>query len=88
MHEALRRGCGLLGRVRKHRQLLLAGRTRIHLDRVEQLGDFIELEVVLQDGQSDAEGTRMAESLMTALGLAAAPRIAGAYLDLLAAPGG
>jgi predicted adenylyl cyclase CyaB len=88
LHEALRRGCGLLGRVRKQRQLLLAGRTRIHLDRVEQLGDFIELEVVLQDGQSDAEGTRMAESLMTALGLAAAPRIAGAYLDLLARPAG
>jgi len=86
LHEALRRGCGLLGRVRKQRQLLLVGRTRIHLDRVEQLGDFIELEVVLHDGQSDAEGTRIAEALMTSLGLAAAPRIAGAYLDLLPAP--
>jgi predicted adenylyl cyclase CyaB len=83
LHEALQRGCGLLGRVRKQRQLLMVGRTRIHLDRVEQLGDFIELEVVLQDGQSDADGTRTAETLMAALGLAAAPRIAGAYLDLL-----
>jgi adenylate cyclase class IV len=88
LHEALRRGCGLVGRVRKQRQLLLAGRTRIHLDRVEQLGDFIELEVVLEDGQSDADGTAIAEALMVQLGLASAPRIAGAYLDLPAAPPG
>jgi predicted adenylyl cyclase CyaB len=87
LHEALRRGCGLLGRVRKHRQLLMVGHTRIHLDRVEQLGDFIELEVVLQDGQSDADGTRIADALMAELGLAEAPRLAGAYLDLLPAPG-
>jgi adenylate cyclase class IV len=87
LDEALARGCGRLGRVRKQRQLLMVGPTRIHLDRVEGLGDFIELEVVLQDGQSDVEGTRIAETLMAALGLAATPRIAGAYLDLLSAPG-
>jgi predicted adenylyl cyclase CyaB len=86
LHEALRRGCGLLGRVHKHRQLLMVARTRIHLDRVEGMGDFIELEVVLQDGQSDADGIQVAERLMTALGLASALRIAGAYLDLLPRP--
>jgi adenylate cyclase class IV len=87
MHEALRRGCGVLGRVRKQRLLLMAGATRIHLDRVEQLGDFIELEVVLQPGQSDADGVRVAEALMSSLGLAGAERVGGAYLDLLAAGG-
>jgi len=40
---------------------------------------------VLRDDQSEAEGARVAEHLMHELGLAAAPRIAGAYLDLLAA---
>ncbi len=80
---ALERGCGLLGRVRKRRLLLLAGPTRIHLDRVEGLGDFMELEVVLRDGQADAEGVTMAEDLMRRLGLFDAPRIDGAYLDLL-----
>src|SRR5574343_1956244 len=35
LREALVRACGLLGRVRKERLLLLAGATRIHLDRVE-----------------------------------------------------
>jgi adenylate cyclase class IV len=83
--QALARGCGLLGRVRKQRTLLMVGATRIHLDRVEGLGDFMELEVVLADGQGDAEGAAIAEALMLALGLEDAERIAGAYLDLLAA---
>jgi adenylate cyclase class IV len=86
LREALARGCGLLGRVRKRRWLLLRGATRIHLDRVEGLGDFMELEVVLRDDQADAAGVAQAERLMHELGLAQAARVAGAYLDLLAAP--
>jgi len=88
LREALARGCGLLGRVRKQRRLLLvddtAGfHTRIHLDRVEGVGDCMELEVVLKEGQSDAQGMAVAEALMASLGLQHAPRLAGAYLDLL-----
>ena len=83
LHAALTRACGLLGRVRKRRWLVMAGQTRIHLDRVEGLGDFMELEVVLQDGQSDAQGTAIAEALMQQLGLPDAARVSGAYLDLL-----
>lgn len=82
--EALTRALGLLGRVRKRRTLVMAGRTRIHLDAVEGLGDFMELEVVLRDGEADADGMAEAEALMRRLGLEAAPRVAGAYLDLLA----
>lgn len=82
---ALTRALGTLGRVRKCRWLLLAGQTRIHLDRVEGLGDCMELEVVLRDGQTDADGVAIAEGLMQRLGLAAAPRVAAAYLDLLRA---
>ncbi len=101
LHEALTRGCGLIGRVQKTRWLLIVGPTRIHLDRVVGLGDFMELEVVLSgatnappnlqpnapqtEAQADARGVAIAESLMHQLGLAAAPRIAGAYLDLLVA---
>ena len=88
LREALARGCGLLGRVRKQRLLLLAGATRIHLDRVEGLGDFMELEVVLAESQGDAEGQRIADALMAELGLADAERVAVAYMDLLAAKAG
>jgi len=85
MRESLDRALGAIGRVRKQRLLLMVGATRIHLDRVQGLGDFVELEVVLRDDQGEHDGTLMAERLMHELGLAAAPRIAGAYLDLLAA---
>ena len=87
LREALARACGLLGRVQKTRWLLIVEQngfsTRIHLDRVQGLGDFMELEVVLKDGQTDVQGSQVAELLMQALGLAGAPRLAGAYLDML-----
>ena len=85
---ALGRALGAAGRVVKRRWLLLAGQTRIHLDRVQGLGDFLELEVVLQGGQSDAQGRAIAERWMQDLGLAAAPRLAGAYVDLDGDAGG
>jgi predicted adenylyl cyclase CyaB len=79
---ALDRACGTVGRVRKRRLLLMAGQARIHLDRVEGLGDFLELEVVLRDGQTDADGIAIAERLMAALDIAPSERLDGAYLDL------
>ena len=85
LREALERAQGVLGRVRKTRWLLLAGPTRIHLDRVEGLGDFVELEVVLRDDQSEAEGVAIADALLQALGVSPTQRLAGAYLDLLLA---
>ena len=85
LREALGRVQGVLGRVRKTRWLLLAGPTRIHLDRVEGLGDFLELEVVLRDDQSEAEGVAMADALLQALGVSPTQRLAGAYLDLMLA---
>lgn len=83
MRLALTRANGLLGRVRKQRTLLLTGATRIHLDRVEGLGDFLELEVVLRDEQSVDDGERIAHALMGELGLRAEQLLSGAYLDLL-----
>ncbi|MDH4061549.1 MAG: class IV adenylate cyclase [Aquincola sp.] len=85
LREALARAHGVAGRVRKARVLLLAGTTRIHLDRVDGLGDFLELEVVLRDDQSEAEGHAIAQQLLDGLGISASQCVAGAYLDLLGA---
>jgi predicted adenylyl cyclase CyaB len=74
---------GIRGVVRKTRYLYLAGQTRIHLDDVEGLGQFMELEVVLREGQSDAEGQAIAEKLMTSLGIRKQDLLEGAYMDLL-----
>ena len=87
LRDALARACGLVGRVRKHRILVLVGPTRIHLDQVEGLGDFLELEVTLQDGQTEAEGTAIAHDLMARLGVQPHQLLEGAYLDLLRAQG-
>jgi adenylate cyclase class IV len=74
---------GVRGTVVKTRVLLLAGQTRIHLDAVEGLGDFVELEVVLRPGQPAEDGHRIARELMAALEIHEADLVAGAYLDLL-----
>jgi predicted adenylyl cyclase CyaB len=74
---------GVRGVVRKTRRLYLAGQTRIHLDDVEGLGQFMELEVVLRPGQSDADGQAVARRLMQDLGVLPEDLLEGAYMDLL-----
>jgi predicted adenylyl cyclase CyaB len=74
---------GVRGVVRKRRMLYLVGRTRIHLDEVEGLGAFLELEVVLEDGQPEAEGEAIARHLLGELGVRDEDRVAKAYIDLL-----
>lgn len=74
---------GIRGVVRKTRYLYLVGQTRVHLDDVEGLGQFMELEVVMGEGQSEAEGQSIAEDLMSRLGVERGDLIEGAYMDLL-----
>ena len=71
--------------MKKERTLWLYENTRVHLDRVEGIGDFIELETVVQEAL-DADSAR-AETLrlMDVLHLDPAECIEGAYRDLLAA---
>jgi predicted adenylyl cyclase CyaB len=83
LKTALSLALGVRGVVRKRRYLYLAGQTRIHLDDVEGLGQFMELEVVLREGQSDAEGQSIAEELMTRLGIQKEDLLEGAYMDLI-----
>ncbi|MEW5829452.1 MAG: class IV adenylate cyclase [Chloroflexota bacterium] len=83
LKKVLTDALGLRGVVRKTRRLYLAGQTRIHVDEVEGLGHFMELEVVLRDGQTDAEGRAIAEDLMRRLGVREENLLEGAYMDLL-----
>jgi predicted adenylyl cyclase CyaB len=74
---------GKVGRVIKERTLYLVGRTRIHIDRVNDLGDFMELEVALHDGEDEAAGIQEAHELIAALGISKDALIDCAYVDLL-----
>jgi predicted adenylyl cyclase CyaB len=84
LRDALSMAYGEEGRVRKSRILFLVGKTRIHLDHVEGLGDFLELEVVLEEGEDAAMGKTIATGLMQKLGISPEQLIEGAYVDLLA----
>jgi predicted adenylyl cyclase CyaB len=74
---------GTRGIVRKVRYLYLVGQTRVHLDDVEGLGQFMELEVVLDTSQSDLDGQAIAENLMSQLGIDKSDLLEGAYMDMI-----
>jgi adenylate cyclase, class 2 len=70
--------------VRKRREVLLWRNVRIHLDRVEALGSFLELEAVF-DGSAESERAQRdaCTHLLRELGLSHEPGIAGSYESLL-----
>jgi predicted adenylyl cyclase CyaB len=75
---------GRTGVVKKTRTLYLVGQTRIHIDHVEGLGDFLELEVVLRPGQSEAAGKSIAATLLSDFRIGKQQLIGEAYIDLVA----
>ena len=81
--DVLTRALGVIAVVRKRRTLVTLDTTRIHLDNVEQLGSFLEIEVIV--GEDEAEVKARFDSLLAGLGYTAADGIRASYLDLLLA---
>ncbi|CAI9723296.1 Hypothetical predicted protein [Octopus vulgaris] len=79
----LSRALGIKGIVKKRRELYIAGQTRIHIDDVEGLGNFMELEVMMKEDQEKLEGVKIAEDFMKKFNIQKSDLIAGAYIDLL-----
>jgi predicted adenylyl cyclase CyaB len=71
------------GVVRKRRLFYRVGNTRVHLDDVEGLGCFLELEVVLNKGQTPEEGESVAKEIMKQLAIRESDLVQEAYIDLL-----
>ncbi len=69
LREALASAIGIRGVVAKRRHLLLWRSVRIHLDEVEQLGTFIELEAVAPTDSDLAHEHRLVAELRDALGI-------------------
>ncbi len=84
LRQALALAHGVAGRVIKQRTLYMLGRTRVHLDRVQGLGEFLELEVVMDEAEPLSAGVDEAHRLMAALGVLPHQLLADAYVDLLA----
>jgi len=83
IHSILTEALGIRGVIRKSRTLFMYGQTRIHLDDVDGLGKFIEIEVVLAAGQTTSEGINIAHSLMQRLEISESDLIDAAYIDML-----
>lgn len=81
--EALATVLPVRGTVRKGREVFLVGRTRVHIDQVENLGWFLELEVVMAPGDSQEEGIEEAQQLLETLQVGEEFLLAEAYIDLL-----
>ena len=69
--------------VKKVREIYLVGQTRIHLDVVEGLGEFMELEVVLSADEAELSGQNTAYEMMAKLGIEQSDLIECAYADMM-----
>ncbi|MFU2316018.1 class IV adenylate cyclase [Rahnella sp. PCH160] len=83
LRETLTLAYGAAGRVIKQRTLFMLGQTRLHLDRVKGLGDYLEFEVVLDDSETPEQGIAIAEELLERLGIDRQELVDQAYVDLL-----
>ena len=83
LKAVLSKSLGIRGIVKKNRTLYKYEQTRIHLDDVEGLGKFIELEVVLKSGQTLKNGEAIANKLMDKFNIHKSDLIDVAYMDLI-----
>ena len=74
---------GRTGEVKKVRQLFLKDNIRFHLDRVENLGDFIELEYVIPEKESIQTAKKNVKLITEQLNIKKKDYIDVAYMDLI-----
>lgn len=82
LKELLVAALGVKTIIKKQRSLWMYNKTRIHLDTVDELGEFVELETVFQ-GQSETEAIEEHQLVKTTLDLDSAEPIAVSYSELL-----
>ena len=68
--------------VEKERKLFWFNNTRIHLDEVKELGNFLELETIVLDGKEDAE--KRFDEIVGLLNLDVSKQIKKSYKNLIA----
>ena len=73
---------GVKGVVEKTRELWMFGDTRIHLDEVKNLGQFVELETVIRN-QTEAAAQAEHQLVKDALGIQEEDLISVSYSDLI-----
>jgi adenylate cyclase class IV len=95
LRELLATALGIHLVIRKSRELFLLGykggaadengiHIRIHLDRVEELGEFVEVEALAGGDISAVQAAQEAQALLEEFGIPQGDLMTGAYADLLA----
>jgi adenylate cyclase len=81
----LEKSLGILGVVKKVRELYVIDcqglSTRVHIDRVEELGDYIEFEVIIPDESQVPTGNEVIAILKEKFHIKDDDLISGAYMD-------
>jgi adenylate cyclase, class 2 len=83
MRALLSEALGVVVVVSKHRHLFIYENVRIHLDTVQGLGEFIELEAVMEDGADDRVEARKLDHLVEAFAIGATDIVPVGYRELL-----
>lgn len=81
LNKMLAASIGVKGEVLKSRHLFLHKQTRIHLDKVQKLGNFLEFEVCLRPDETMEHGTTVANEMMQLFEINENDLMSGAYLD-------
>lgn len=82
----LTRALGVLVVVKKRREIAFIDNVKFHIDRVEGLGHFVEIEAIDQDGTIGQERLRaQCQAFQNALGIQPHNLVAESYSDLLLA---
>jgi predicted adenylyl cyclase CyaB len=75
-------------RVEKRREIWFIDNVKFHIDRVSDLGSFVEIEAISEDGRaSEAALSAQCEHFMVELGVRKEELVSVSYADLLEAPG-
>jgi predicted adenylyl cyclase CyaB len=82
LRKLLSDALGTLTQVHKQRELWRVDNVRIHLDTVEGLGTFIELEVMVTAGHTEDTCRAKALALLEAFGIAETDLVSGSYAEM------
>lgn len=83
MRSIMASAFGVLAEVIKRRVLLMRDNVRLHLDSVEGLGDFGEIEAVLIEGENEAANRDRVARLLEDLGIGDRELIDVSYFELM-----
>jgi adenylate cyclase, class 2 len=83
LKEVLVAALGVLIEVKKQREIYYLGNVKIHIDQVERLGGFVEIEAAGGETADHSELLCQCRELMEAFGIRQEELVAESYSDLL-----